>query len=55
VAEELAAMRPLSVAAFLEFDEIPTKVLGPTLSKSELLAFLEMEPAIQAMSMARPA
>ena len=31
VAEELAAMRPLSVAAFLEFDEIPTKVTSESI------------------------
>lgn len=30
VAGELAAMRPLTVAAFLEFDEIKTKVTSKT-------------------------
>lgn len=30
-------------------------LLGPRLSRSERLAFLELEPALQAMSMARPA
>jgi hypothetical protein len=31
VAEELAAMRPLTVVAFLEFDEIPTKVTSESI------------------------